>query len=166
MITIVTLNVDPESQARFETLRRMHFPPERNVVPAHVTLFHALPASVGDLLEQNAAQQHSFVIKWTGVRFLGRGVAYSADAPELIALHRRLAALFDEHLNAQDRQSFRPHLVVQNKATAERARALQTELERQPLPETSWATGLNWWEYLGGSWRLLRAFEFQRTHED
>ena len=31
-------------------LRRAHFPPERNKLKAHVTLFHALPPSVHDEL--------------------------------------------------------------------------------------------------------------------
>jgi len=40
---ILTLALDGEAFALFDRLRREHFPPERNVVPAHVTLFHALP---------------------------------------------------------------------------------------------------------------------------
>src|SRR3954447_20532670 len=40
---ILTLGLDPETQAWLESMRRAHFPPARNLVPAHVTLFHALP---------------------------------------------------------------------------------------------------------------------------
>lgn len=40
---IVTLALDEQAQARFDALRSRHFPPDRNVLDAHVTLFHALP---------------------------------------------------------------------------------------------------------------------------
>jgi hypothetical protein len=52
---ILTLALDGEAFAFFDGLRRAHFPPERNVVPAHVTLFHALPGeqrpAIGSLLD-------------------------------------------------------------------------------------------------------------------
>src|SRR5215217_6904909 len=40
---VLTLALDAATAAWLEALRRAHFPPERNLVPAHVTLFHALP---------------------------------------------------------------------------------------------------------------------------
>ena len=40
---VVTLALDDDAQARLDALRRTHFPSDRNVVPAHVSLFHALP---------------------------------------------------------------------------------------------------------------------------
>ena len=45
---ILTLMLDAGTQAWLEALRRAHFPPGRNLVPAHVTLFHALPGAEGD----------------------------------------------------------------------------------------------------------------------
>ena len=41
---VLTLLLDADTQAWLDSLRRAHFPPERNLVPAHVTLFHACPA--------------------------------------------------------------------------------------------------------------------------
>ena len=46
---ILTLRFDGEAFARLDDLRRAHFPPERNQIPAHLTLFHALP---GEALEE------------------------------------------------------------------------------------------------------------------
>jgi hypothetical protein len=40
---ILTLKMDRESFSRFEGLRQAHFPPHRNFIPAHLTLFHHLP---------------------------------------------------------------------------------------------------------------------------
>ena len=41
---ILTLQLDAESFARFNALRQQYFPPSRNYLEAHLTLFHALPA--------------------------------------------------------------------------------------------------------------------------
>ena len=40
---IVTALLDEVAQERFDRLRREHFPPERNHLDAHLTLFHRLP---------------------------------------------------------------------------------------------------------------------------
>ena len=40
---IVTAALDEAAFAWFDDLRRAHFHPLRNRVPAHLTLFHALP---------------------------------------------------------------------------------------------------------------------------
>ena len=41
---ILTAQLPRDLHARFTALRTAHFPPERNYLEAHVTLFHALPA--------------------------------------------------------------------------------------------------------------------------
>ena len=35
--------MDDSSQVHFDRLRELHFPPERNYLSAHLTLFHKLP---------------------------------------------------------------------------------------------------------------------------
>ena len=45
---IVTATLPPSEFAWADALRRAHFPPERNYLQAHVTLFHALPPFVED----------------------------------------------------------------------------------------------------------------------
>ena len=44
---VLTLELDGASFGRLNELRRRHYPPERNMVPAHLTLFHQLPAAHG-----------------------------------------------------------------------------------------------------------------------
>ena len=39
---ILTLALDERSFAFFDAQRRLHFPASRNLIPAHVTLFHHL----------------------------------------------------------------------------------------------------------------------------
>lgn len=42
---IVTAEIGAADFAWLEGLRRKHYPPDRNHVPAHLTIFHALPPS-------------------------------------------------------------------------------------------------------------------------
>lgn len=160
---IVTLLLDDDAQQRFDRLRAAHFPPERNHLDGHVTLFHALPgehrAAVGRELAAVAARP-GFDVAVTGVRFLGRGVALDLSAPELTALRAGLADAFDPWLTRQDRQWSRPHVTVQNKVAPETARALHAELTASFVPETVTARGLGLWCYLGGPWAAEAEFLF------
>lgn len=162
MTDVLTLRLDGRSQAHFEALRQRYFPPERNQIPAHLSLFHSLPDDDATVraLEAEAGEQTSFQLAVTGVRSLGKGVAYRLSSPALMALHHRLAETFSEHLTPQDRQPFQPHIVVQNKATPAAARILLEQLERQFVPLDVEAVGLDLWNYLGGPWALARTFLF------
>ncbi len=40
---IVTAAIGASDQALFDRLRTVYFPPERNQLPAHLTMFHAIP---------------------------------------------------------------------------------------------------------------------------
>ena len=163
---IVTLLLDDAAQQRFERLRAAHFPPERLVVGAHVTLFHALPGEhLGIVRDEvrTAAARPPFDVALTGVRFLGRGVAIDLDAPELTALRRALAGAFDPWLTRQDRQDrqwSRPHVTVQNKVDPAVARTLHAELSAAFVPETVTARGLGLWHYRGGPWELESEYPF------
>ena len=162
MTNVLTLRLDPDSQAFFERMRQKHFPPERNQIPAHLTLFHSLPDSgdVAAALAAAAERETRFRISVTGLRSLGRGVAYKAASPALLRLHAELASAFADHLTPQDRQRFTPHIVIQNKATPEGARTLLAELERTFHALEADALGLDLWHYLGGPWELAQTFLF------
>ncbi len=162
MTTVLTLALDSDSQARFEVLRQRHYPAALNRIPAHLSLFHQLPedAETEATLREVAEPTVAFAVQVTGVRSLGRGVAYTVAAPELQRLHAELARRFESDLIPQDRQRFQPHIVVQNKAAPAEAKALLAELQAGFAPQTARATGLLWWEYLGGPWRLLETFAF------
>ena len=160
--TILTLELEAESQAYFERLRREHYPAELNRIGAHVTLFHTLPP-----VEQAraqvalAAERAAFTMRVTGLRSLGRGVAFRFESGEALALHAGLAKSFAEVLTRQDQQKFSPHVVVQNKATAERAKELLSRLQGEFVPFEVTAVGVRIWEYLGGPWRDGGFFGFR-----
>ena len=160
---VLTLALDAAAQARFDVLRRAHFPPERNHLAAHVTLFHALPGEQEDAVREDlarAAARAPFPVRVPRVRSLGRGVAYDLDAPELTALRRRLADAWQPWLKPQDRGWRRAHITVQNKVAPEQARALLAELEAGFVPYDVEARGLALWRYLGGPWEPLASEDF------
>ncbi|MBN1094721.1 2'-5' RNA ligase family protein [Blastococcus sp. TML/C7B] len=160
---VVTLLLEDAAQQRFDRLRAQHFPPERNHLAAHVTLFHALPGEQLDAVRQDlaaAADRPPFDVAVTGVRFLGRGVAYALTAPELTALRAGLAAAWRPWLTPQDRQEHAAHVTVQNKVAPEVARALHQRLLVEFAPHDVGARGLGLWRYLGGPWEPVAEFGF------
>jgi 2'-5' RNA ligase len=160
---VLTLLLDPASQERFDALRRAHFPPERNHLQAHVTLFHALPGDRehdvrGDL--EASAQRPAYDVQVVRVRSLGRGVAYDLRSPELSAQRAELARRWAPWLTPQDARPHAAHVTVQNKVAPDRARALLGELEAGFAPSAVRATGLALWRYLGGPWEPLADYRF------
>lgn len=161
---ILTLMLDEPGFDRLDALRRTHFPPERNLIPAHVTLFHHLPggeeAAVLAHLRQACAKAAPFPLRVAHPRSLGRGVALAVEGEALSTLRARLATAFAPWLVPQDRQGFRPHVTVQNKVTPDAARALLVEMQATFVPFAIEARGLLLWRYLGGPWDQAAALPF------
>ena len=162
MVNVLTLRLDAGSQATFDHLRRRYFPPDRNLISAHVTLFHALPdaAWIDQQLAEIAERRQTFPVDVTGLRSLGKGVAYRLASKTLLHLQSELAHAFQTELSPQDKQRFQPHVVVQNKVTPAAAREVLTSLQAQFVPWTIQAHGLDLWHYLGGPWEHAQSFLF------
>ncbi len=161
---ILSLGLDADLSETLNDLRRRHFPPARNQLAAHVTLFHHLPgeeldAVSADLVEACAATPPADVTL-AKVRFLGKGVALDLTCPPVVELRNRLARQWDRHLTPQDRQRFAPHVTVQNKADPAEARGLYERLRATWSPLTGTATGLLLWHYRGGPWAPAGSFPF------
>jgi hypothetical protein len=161
---ILSAVLDAPVQQRLDALRRAHFPPERNHLDAHVTLFHHLPggeehavaAEVAAAVRGRPAPQ----VDVTGLRSLGRGVAVTLASPELARIRADLAHEWAPWLTAQDRAKRDLHVTVQNKVTPEAARALVAELAAGFVPECTRAVALALWRYRGGPWEPLERFAF------
>lgn len=161
---IVTAMLGASDFAWADSLRRAHFPAERNLVPAHITLFHHLPPAVADeLREQLKAETRAKApaARLSGLRHLGRGVAYQVDSPGLEAIRERLADHFAGLLVPQDMASWRPHITVQNKVEPKVAKALLTELQAGFAPRPLKIVGLASWRYRGGPWEGLSEHRFR-----
>ena len=159
---IVTLGMDDAAFALLDGLRRAHFPPERNFLPAHITLFHALPAAeeaqVRAQLQAACAASAPLPLLLDRIRSLGRGVALEVRSEALLQLRERLARGFAPWLNAQDRQGYRPHVTLQNKVAPEQARRLHQQLSQEWTPLRASGEALLLWRYLGGPWQPLGRF--------
>ena len=159
---IVTLEADEASQARFEAARERWFPPERNLVPAHVTLFHKLPGErfgeVALRLREVTAGTAPPGFRVVSVMPLGRGAAYRLDLPAGAALRRRVGAGFD--VAAQDRGGLAPHVTVQNKVGREEAAATLEALRVGFAPWDGHVAALRLWHYRGGPWEAAGRFAF------
>ena len=145
-------------------LRRAHFPPERNQVPAHITLFHHLPPGVAEeLRDQLKAECRGTppAARLSGLRHLGRGVAYQVESPDLAAIRERLADHFAGLLIPQDMAPWRPHITVQNKVEPKEAKALLAILELEFAPRPLQIVGLASWWYRGGPWEKLGEHRFR-----
>lgn len=161
---VMTLQFDAGSAGIFERQRQAYFPPARNLVPAHLTLFHRLPghelAPIVDAAAALAARTAPFPIAVAEIVSLGRGVAYRLTSPALERLRADLAERFAPWLTGQDRQRFRPHVTVQNKVDPAIAAATRAALAATFTPFSVTAEGLQLWHYHGGPWAPAGAIGF------
>ena len=161
---ILTLQFDERSFTFFDAQRRRYFPTERNFIPAHLTLFHALPGEQLGTIQQDiegcASDQKPFSLDVTGLRPLGRGVAYALASAELTDMRRHFAQIWNDWLKPQDRQNHNPHVTIQNKVDPTQARALLEDLSESFTPFQVEAVGLELWGYRGGPWEKVRSFPF------
>ena len=161
---ILSAVLDAPVQQRLDALRRAHFPPERNHLDAHVTLFHHLPGpaeqAVSEAIEA-AVRRPAPPVDVTGVRALGRGVAVTLASAELARIRADLARTWAPWLTPQDRAKRGDlHVTVQNKVAPQEARALLAELSAGFTPERTRAVALALWRYRGGPWEPVTRFGF------
>lgn len=161
---VLTLELDGEAFARLNELRRRYYPPERNLVPAHVTLFHQLPGErareIKALLRQAAGRQKPIEIPPGEARLLERGVAIFLRSPQLATLRDMLADEWEPWLVDQDRAGFRPHVTIQNNVSDAAARQTLREIEATFRPPPIRGIGLHLWRYRDGPWEDAGIFRF------
>lgn len=164
MPLILTLDFDETSFLFFDRLRREYFPPARNFLAAHITLFHNLPETEVEEIENDllkiSAEFAEFPLEFTSWRFLGKGSAMQIESPHLLQLRNALAKKWAVWLKPQDRQKFQPHITVQNKVEPPEARRLFEKLSAGWTPRTGSAEGLSLWHYENPRWRLHKSFDF------
>lgn len=161
---IVTAEMAAEDFAWLDRLRQQHFPPERNRLRAHLTIFHALPPSAEPEVRRALAVEASGTppnAAIAGLMNLGGGVAYRVVSVELEQIREALAARFQGLLTAQDSAGWRPHVTIQNKVSSSTARALQSRLEADFRERPLGIAGLGLHRYLDGPWERLALFPFR-----
>ena len=161
---IVTAELGGEDFAWLDALRRRQYPPERNQLPAHLTVFHALAPSaereIRDRLADFAAGPAP-AAHIAGIMDLGGGVALRVVSDELDALRDGLAHDLHGLLGAQDAGGWRPHVTIQNKVSPKIARDLVRSLEKELKLRPLRIAGLGLHRYLGGPWQTLALYKFR-----
>lgn len=161
---ILTARIAEEDLQPFDQLRSMHFPPDRNHLHAHLTMFHRLPGEclteIEERLSAITADFGTIVADVSGLRHLGAGVAFTIISAELQDIRSRLKAQFAKWLGPQDGQKWQPHITVQNKVSKAKADALYRNLGEGFKNHTINIPGVTLWRYLGGPWNQIENFNF------
>lgn len=151
-------------QTGFERLRTAHFPPERNQLAAHLTLFHHLPPSALPELRRRLVAATRGVAapaaSAAGLMNLGRGVAVRIESPGLAAIRAELADAFAPLLTPQDAAGWRAHVTVQNKVAPDVAKATLALLQADFRPHPVRLAALAAWWYRGGPWEPIARYPF------
>lgn len=162
---IVTAELGAIDHAWLDGQRRQYFPPERNQLPAHLTMFHALPpsaeAEARDRLAALAALEPPPRATVAGLMNLGGGLAYRIVSGDLDRIRGELADSLHGLLSAQDAGGWRPHVTIQNKVAPNAARDLQALLERGFTPRPLAVHGLGLHRYRDGPWEKLGVYAFR-----
>lgn len=162
---IMTASMGAADQAWANGLRRAHYPPDRNVLDAHITLFHHLPgAQESEVIDRTKALAAEFAApgaSLTELMNLGRGVAYRIHSPGLLAVRAIMADALHGLLTVQDQGQPKLHITVQNKAEPAAAKALMQQLQAEFVARPLAITGLALHRYLGGPWETIGDWRFR-----
>ena len=161
---IVTALFGPGDDGWLQQLRRTHYPPERNRVPAHLTLFRHLPPSIETELGERLAEATAAApppANIVGVADLGEGTALRVESEDLARIRAELAERLHGLLIPQDLAPWRPHITIQNKVKPAEARALQQALRCSFEPRPLAIRALAAWRYLDGPWEKIRSYSFR-----
>ena len=155
---ILTFGFDPDSFARLAPLRERHFPPARNFIPVHVTLFQQLPTHeqpriLGDLATE--AKTASLPFAATGILDFAGGAAIDLECPEGVVLQQRLRRSWRDILSDSDDRKRKLHVTIQNKTDRDSAKRTQAALRAGFTPWRGFLDRLILWHYRGGPWERI-----------
>lgn len=161
---IVAAMIGEADLAMLDGLRRRYFPPERNQLTAHLTMFHHLAPSLASELDSRLRAETRKVpapkAQLAGLISLGGGVAFRVDSGDLAAVRGRIAEAFADMLTPQDAAGWRAHVTIQNKVSAATARATLDTLAAGFMPRPLAITGIASYWYRGGPWEPISRYRF------
>ena len=161
---IVTAEIAQRDFSWIEGLRRAHYPPDRNRVPAHLTMFHSLPPSAETELRRRLSRvvrRPAPMARIEGLMDLGGGVAFRIVSTDLDGIRDELGEGLHGLLGAQDSGGWRPHVTIQNKVAPKAARALKQSIEQGFAPRPLAIAGLGLYRYLDGPWERIALYPFR-----
>ena len=161
---IVTAELGRPDFGWLNELRRRHYPPERNQLSAHLTMFHAIPPSAESELRRilaAAAQLRPPPARIAGPMNLGGGVALRVASDELNAIRAEIADRLRGLLTAQDSGGWSAHITIQNKVSPRQVKILLEAVGEQFKERPIRIAGLGLHHYLGGPWETLQTYSFR-----
>lgn len=172
-VYVLTLKVTDNLAVRMNEMRERFFPKHLNRIPAHLTLFHALPHSQMHLVEASlssiSSNMNSFHVSAGKPFRIRRGVCIKVDHgyKELKSVYEHLRGQWLPFLSEQDASGgFRPHWTVMNKVNDEQRinEALDAIWkEWSTRIQLGMGTGLILWKYNGGDWLLAKEYLFSAS---
>lgn len=159
---ILTLQLEATAAAHFNQLRLAHYPAYANVVEAHLTLFHRLPADEPRMAATLAtmAARPPLTLQVNGLQRYTHGVAYTLLSAPLQLLHQLLQQQWAPSLTWRDQQPLHPHITIMNKVTAYKAQRLYERLLADFRPFEIQGAGLQLWRFQKGPWELVETVCF------
>ena len=165
---IVTAELPEDIFAWSNGLRTEHFPPERNWLKAHVTLFHSFAPSLREELPRFLARMAGEFAppraQLSGLMDLGGGTALAIHSPQMQAVRDMIAEHFWDMLTRQDQGGKRLHITIQNKVERRAALVLQEQLGPRLSPRDFTFTGLGLHLYRNPHWEAVGAWKFRGKH--
>jgi hypothetical protein len=161
---IVTAELGRADFGWLNELRRRHYPPERNQLPAHLTMFHAIPPSAEAELRRilaAAARLRPPPARISTPMNLGGGVALRVSSDELDAIRGEIAERMRGLLTVQDSAGWYAHVTIQNKVSPREAKFLLEAIGEQFRERPIRISGLGLHRYLGGLWETLQSYSFR-----
>jgi hypothetical protein len=162
---LITAELPPEVLAWADGLRRAHYPPEKNRLRAHVTLFHALPPSAeGEVrrLLGELAKGPGPDARVTGIWNLGQGTAFDVASDGMTSLFEQMRERFAGLMTSQDDRTLRLHITVQNKVPPGTAKVLQAALRKSFEPRAFRFRGFGLYAWDEGLWQPIADYPFRR----
>ena len=164
MAMILTFGFDAESFARLAPLRERHFPPSRNYLPVHVTLFQQLPeAQLSRITVDLARAGRRSPLPFAATKILdfGGGAAVDLACEAGVELQQDLRRGWSDILTDSDDRKRKLHVTVQNKVDRDTAKATQDMLRAGFTPWEGTLDRLILWHYRGGPWERIATIPLQ-----
>jgi len=159
---IVTIALDRASHLYFTELRTKYYPAHCNYMEAHLSFFHKLPVGTPLIDEtlKTAANRKTMNIEVAGIKLMNNGNAFTVTSNELKQLHKAMQKTFDTYLTTKDRKKLWPHITVQNKVTAFKAKQTNGLLLQDFKPFTIRAIGFSTWLFTRNTWQHEQDYLF------
>ena len=164
---IVTALFGDEDFHWFDRQRRDYYPPERNQLRAHLTMFSHLPPSCeAELCQRLRAETLAKPprARIDSLMSLDTGVAYHVDSPALEDIRAAIAEPFARMLMPQDVSPWYPHVTIQNKVKPAVAKALLAHLWAGFRERPLIIAGLAAYYYRDGPWQPIASYRFGSGH--